>query len=202
MHKNVLSDEQLKLLPLLTKFSNSFILVGGTAIALQLGHRRSIDFDLFSQKEFDSLHIRAALSVKNSIQRTLVDSQHELTVVVDGVKLTFYHYPYDLHSSVPLEDIIQMPDLRTLGAMKAFALGRRAKWKDYVDLYFIFQALGYAAVIDAAKALFESQFNEKLFRSQLSYFEDVDYSEQVEYLLDNPPPDQEIVHTLQEIGTA
>ena len=50
MHKEILSKEQLQLLPLLKAFSNEYNLVGGTAIALYLGHRQSIDFDLFSDK--------------------------------------------------------------------------------------------------------------------------------------------------------
>ena len=52
MHEEILSDEQKNILPCLSTFSNSFGLVGETAIALHLGHRKSIDFDLFSFKEF------------------------------------------------------------------------------------------------------------------------------------------------------
>jgi len=52
MHKEILSPAQAKLLPLVKKFNKDFYLTGGTAIALHLGHRRSIDFDLFSGKEF------------------------------------------------------------------------------------------------------------------------------------------------------
>ncbi len=51
-HKEILTKEQIKLLPLLGKFSKDFGLVGGTAVALHLGHRRSLDFDLFSSKKF------------------------------------------------------------------------------------------------------------------------------------------------------
>ena len=47
MHEEVLNKEQVELLPLLKEFKREFFLVGGTAIALQIGHRRSIDFDLF-----------------------------------------------------------------------------------------------------------------------------------------------------------
>lgn len=48
MHKEILSEEQTKLLPMLERFSRNFGLVDGTVIAFQIGHRRSIDFDLFS----------------------------------------------------------------------------------------------------------------------------------------------------------
>ena len=67
--------------------------------------------------------------------------------------------------------------------MKAYALGRRAKWKDYVDLYFILNGRCSLAQISArAKKIFGAEFNEKIFREQLSYFKDIDYSEKVDYL--------------------
>ncbi|KKR47435.1 MAG: hypothetical protein UT97_C0009G0001, partial [Parcubacteria group bacterium GW2011_GWC2_40_31] len=64
----------------------------------------------------------------------------------------------------------------------AYALGRRAKWKDYVDMYFIFKNFhSIAEVIGKAGEIFSSEFNEKIFRAQLAYFEDIDYTEQVVY---------------------
>ncbi|MDP3793481.1 MAG: hypothetical protein Q8R07_01885, partial [Candidatus Uhrbacteria bacterium] len=64
MHKEILTEEQVRLLPLLGKFSRDFGLVGGTAIALYLGHRRSIDFDLFSDKPFHNAAVRR--KIKNT----------------------------------------------------------------------------------------------------------------------------------------
>lgn len=77
--------------------------------------------------------------------------------------------------------------------MKAYALGRRSKWKDYVDLYFLLT--GHFTVADMAKKateLFGELFSEKMFRAQLSFFDDIDYSEQVEYLVPNPSTDNDI----------
>ena len=76
-----------------------------------------------------------------------------------------------------------MPDLLTLAAMKAFALGRRSKWKDYVDLYFLIQ--GYYNINDIihkAEYIYGQEFSGKLFRSQLAFHKDIDYSEPVEYM--------------------
>jgi hypothetical protein len=82
-----------------------------------------------------------------------------------------------------------MPSLLTLAAMKAFALGRRAKWKDYVDLYFI---LRYHYTIEAiskeCEDIFGTQFSPKLFREQLAFHKDIDHSESIEYLI--PPIDE------------
>ncbi|MCX6794570.1 MAG: nucleotidyl transferase AbiEii/AbiGii toxin family protein [Candidatus Falkowbacteria bacterium] len=74
-------------------------------------------------------------------------------------------------------------DLATLGALKAYALGRRAKWKDYVDLYFIFKSgCDINKIVTRARLIFGSVFSEKIFYQQLAYFSDIDYSEAVEYL--------------------
>ena len=67
LHQEVLSDEQKKLLPLIRVFYDKFYLVGGTAIALQLGHRRSIDFDLFSSQKIDQRKIRNIIVKKHRI---------------------------------------------------------------------------------------------------------------------------------------
>ena len=201
MHTDVLTESQRKLFPLLREMNSSFGLVGGTAIALQLGHRRSIDFDLFTHQPFDSLSLRDIIRKKHQINQTMIDTENELTLAVDGVKLTFYKYPYVLNYSENLEEIIKMPSVITLAAMKAFAIGRRAKWKDYVDLYFVMKEYGFASVLAAAHEIFGEEFNEKTFRSQLCYFDDIDYSEHVEYLLNDHPADEAIRDYLVSTAT-
>jgi len=82
-----------------------------------------------------------------------------------------------------LEGVFSMPSLLSLSAMKAFALGRRAKWKDYVDLYFMLN--GYFSVKDItieAKRIFGQLYSEKIFRGQLAYHKDINYTEPVEYM--------------------
>ena len=133
MHSEVLTEEQRKLLPLIRSFSNDYYLVGGTAIALHIGHRRSIDFDLFTTQD-----------IKRKSIRNLIDKSG-FTV----------------------------------------ALGGRAKWKGYVDLYFILKDRHDLRELSArAVEIFGAYFNEKLFREQLCFFDDIDYSEKVEYIGD------------------
>lgn len=180
MYKEVLTPAQLQLLPLLKKFSKKFGLVGGTAIALHFGHRESIDFDLFSFNEFSNYSIKTKISSQHKIQTVLVNKKGEYTFLTGGVKLTFLHFPYKFYFSESLDHIIKLPDVLTLAALKAFALGRRAKWKDYVDLYFILKDNYSVSEITAkGKEIFGNEFNEKIFRTQLAYFEDIDYSEEV-----------------------
>ena len=67
--------------------------------------------------------------------------------------------------------------------MKAYTLGRRGKWKDYVDLYFILKRFFFfflsAKSPNKAKEIFKNEFNEKIFRSQISYFNDINYDEEI-----------------------
>jgi len=96
---------------------------------------------------------------------------------------------------------IAIPEIVSLAAMKAYALGRRAKWKDYVDLYFIIKELGsIRLIIGKSKEIFGVEFNEKNFRSQLSYFEDIDYSEKVIFSSGFEISDEEIKKRLLEFS--
>jgi len=183
MHKEILTEAQIALLPLVRSFNKDFRLVGGTAIALHIGHRRSIDFDLFSGKSFRNAALRDKISTFSRIDREIVNKVGEFTFLCSEVKFTFFQYPFDIDYKERFEDVIDMPDLLTLAAMKAHALGGRAKWKDYVDLYFILKDFyGWEAIAAKATELFKGEFNEKLFRMQLGYFDDINYSEAVEFM--------------------
>lgn len=183
MRKEVLTENQISLSFMLQIFSENFGLVGGTAIALQIGHRHSIDFDLFTNKPFSNFNIKKRISKYRKIKNVFKDEDGHYTFIIEDVQFTFFYYPYKLNFSKKFEDIIKMPDILTLAAMKAFALGRRAKWKDYVDLYFIMKDYhSLEEISEKARRIFGLEFNEKLFRSQLSYFQDINYKEKIIYL--------------------
>jgi len=186
MHKEILNKNQLELLPLVRLFKREFYLVGGTAIALHIGHRRSIDFDLFKQGRLVHHRILKKLDVYKpyTVTRRV---EEQLNLILKRVKFTFFEYPFPVEVDCKFEDIIKLPDLLNLAAMKAFALGRRSKWKDYVDLYFILRDhYSLNKIIEKTSTIYGELFSEKFFRAQLSYFEDVDYSEEVEYLVKQP----------------
>lgn len=183
IHAEILNANQNNLLPLVKVFYNQFYLVGGTAIALQLGHRRSIDFDFFSFKKIDQRKIRNLIVKHHRINKVIVDDQDEYTIIVDAVKITFLRYPFKIKLSKRLGEYARMPDLATLAAMKAYALSRRAKWKDYVDLYWVMKNhCGMMEIVRKAKTIFGAEFNEKNFREQLAYFKDIDHTEEVDSL--------------------
>ena len=200
-HKEILTKEQTELLSVVGDFSKDFGLVGGTAIALYIGHRESIDFDMFSFKSFGNLQIRNKINKKIKIDNVIVDKLGEFTILIKGVKMTFFHYPFDIKFSENFGYNIKLPDLLTLAAMKAYAMGRRPKWKDYVDLYFIMKDFHTIhEIVKKAKEVFGNEFNERMFRNQLSYFDDISYKEEVVWKNGNNTSDEVIKKALIEFS--
>lgn len=113
-------------------------MVGGTAIALHIGHRHSIDFDLFTSTNINSKKFLERIQrLRFKIDKVYTKTSIELTIIVNSVKMTFYNFPNDVPSPLTFNKIINVPELLDLAAMKAYALGGRGKWKDYVDLYIL-----------------------------------------------------------------
>jgi len=202
MHLEILSDKQQELLSFVKQFKRSFYLVGGTAIALYIGHRRSIDYDLFTFSRLNKSVIKQKIQQSSYKKNIIFEDIDQIHFNLNDVKLTFFYYPYQVEHLQKFEDIISMPSLLSLAAMKAFALGRRAKWKDYVDLYFIIKDFYTVSEIAAeADKIFGTLFSEKLFREQLAFHKDIDYSEEIEYIILNPPAEKEVKEELIRIST-
>lgn len=201
MHHEIFNSEQLEMLPYIKGFYRSFYMVGGTAIALHIGHRRSIDFDLFSSTRLNKSRIKGKLIQIPFTKVPIFEDYDQLHLLINNVKITFFSYPFTIQHPVNIDSFITIPSLLSLAAMKAYALGRRAKWKDYVDLYFIIKDYYTIEEISLeAKKIFGQLFSEKLFREQLSFHKDIDYSEPVEYLI-LPVPDAEIKDFLIDKAT-
>lgn len=191
MHREILSIEQIKLLPLVKNFYREFYMVGGTAIALQIGHRRSIDFDLFKNKPIRPKSIISKISDSGLTYAVTRRVTEQLNVTISNVKFTFYEYPFRIETPLNFESVIKLPELIDLAAMKAYALGRRSKWKDYVDIYFLLRDhFSIEQISTKASIIFGQLFSPKQFRSQLSYFADINYSEPVEFLVPAPSEDE------------
>jgi len=201
MHTEIFSPGQIELLPYLKAFNRSFYLVGGTAVALHLGHRRSVDFDLFTSAELNKQRIRAKLFQVPFGQTPVFEDYDQLHLMINNVKVTFFSYPYPVLHPLRVDSFFTIPTLLSLAAMKAFALGRRAKWKDYVDLYFILHDhFTVSEICREAELIFSHQFSEKLFRQQLAFHKDIDYTEPVEFLVP-AVPDKEIKEFLIDKAT-
>jgi len=201
MHQEIFNQNQLKLLPFVAQFKKEFYLVGGTAIALYIGHRRSIDFDLFKFSQIKPKSIIKTISgfgYPYTVTRRVTE---QMNLTIYDVKFTFYQYPFKISETEMFNDILRLPKLIDLTAMKAYALGRRSKWKDYVDLYFLLKEwFTIKQIAERANEAYGQLFSEKLFRAQLTYFDDIDYTEQVEYIC-HPVAESDIKEFLIDIAT-
>jgi hypothetical protein len=183
MHLEILSPEQAALLPFIKKYAKQYYLVGGTAVALHIGHRKSIDFDLFTEGKVNVTILRKQVLSSGFPSNVIHQDVDQIHFNINAVKLTFYKYPFTIPADIFHENYFRIPDLPTLAAMKAFALGGRGKWKDYVDLYFLTKHHFTVREISAkAKELFTDVFNPILFNKQLCYFNDISFAEPVEFM--------------------
>jgi hypothetical protein len=202
MIESFLAHEQMVLAERLLPEMKGFYLAGGTALALHIGHRRSLDFDLASCKQIRSFDLeRKLINLELSIQTVFTATSDEFSVLINGTRITFFSFPFSVQHKITWQrGHITLPGIIELGAMKAYALSRRSKWKDYVDLYFLLRfKLSMEELIEKPKEIFSSHFNSRLFREQLCYFDDMDYSEAIEYM-DYAPDDREIKEFLEAIA--
>lgn len=160
----------------LSAFKGDFILAGGTGLALQLGHRKSEDFDFFTDRKFENdgvLRKISAISNSGKIQQ-LQNEPGTLTVLVNDVKLSFFSI-----GSGPAAPVVETPEVdiycvREIGVFKLSAL-LRAAYKDYVDLYFVLQTEPLYDIFTLAKVKYPG-IDAAIYLKALVSVEDVDLS--------------------------
>jgi Nucleotidyl transferase AbiEii toxin, Type IV TA system len=183
MHYEALTKQGAALFPRLSAFPD-FYLAGGTALALQIGHRVSVDFDFFSSDPIPhSLLLKAKRVFEASSVEPLINNPDELTVLVDDMKLTFLAYPFPVIAPLVSAGGLHLLSVTEIAATKAYSIGRRGTYKDYVDLYAIVKHrhATLAEIIAMAERKFEAQFNSRLFAEQLLFMDDIgDY--RIEFL--------------------
>ncbi|MEK7172554.1 MAG: nucleotidyl transferase AbiEii/AbiGii toxin family protein, partial [Patescibacteria group bacterium] len=135
MRLEAIKLEQQKILKELYRFKD-FYLVGGTGLALQIGHRVSIDFDLFTEKGLPS---NLLSQVKKTFPKAkiaiVLKRPEQFSVTVDGIKIDFVKEQPLLLDPIVFQNL-KIANVAEIAAMKAHTLGFRGKLKDYVDLYF------------------------------------------------------------------
>lgn len=172
-----LSPERQEVFKLLRRFSAQFTLAGGTAIMLQIGHRMSFDFDCFTAEKLSSSLLRKARDVFGRIILPRVQTPEQLTFTTGkSVEVTFVYHPYRPLRKPTTTDSMPIFHLDDLAANKAYTVGRRGIWRDYVDLFFLLKWNLYTIdhIVALAKKKFEGEFHDKLFLEQLSFFDDVE----------------------------
>jgi len=175
-HWHILDDERRSLLSALAACADGgFYLAGGTGLALQMGHRDSIDFDFFFDGDFDT----DALATKIETQLTghsCVFTQREkntLSFVIDEkVQVSFLGYRYPLLRPLVETEFFPLAAIEDVACMKLAAVVGRSVEKDYVDLYFILQNMGLRELIERC-AVKCPTLDANLVLKSLVYFDDV-----------------------------
>ncbi|MBI5047920.1 MAG: nucleotidyl transferase AbiEii/AbiGii toxin family protein [Deltaproteobacteria bacterium] len=139
MHTECLLPQGQKLLGVLKGITHkyNFVLAGGTALALQIGHRISVDLDFFSEKSFstDALYREfQKAGLKPIIQQ---ETEGALTAMVNEVKVSMLHYPYPFLDKRLLWKGIDIAGIIDIAAMKIMAITQRGAKRGFIDLYFI-----------------------------------------------------------------
>lgn len=175
MFYDILDAKRRLILPLLKSFKADFYLAGGTGLALQLGHRDSIDFDFFSPKPIDTIILFK--EVKAVFTGHKIDKVQEekdtLTVFIDeNIKISFISYGYKLIGRTVNEEYFNIASVVDIACMKLSAIVSRATNKDYIDLYFIFQEYPLAEMLPQLSKKFPD-LNINLALKSLVYFKDI-----------------------------
>lgn len=156
------------------EFLKNFYLAGGTALAIQLGHRKSIDLDFFSQKSFPIFRMEKELSL---IGKYVLEKKDEDTLdgSLDNIKISFFRYDYkQLHPFVEFEGI-KIADERDIACMKIDAISSRGSKKDFIDLYFLLEKYNLSELIIFFEQKYSDiKFNKMHIFKSLIYFDDAE----------------------------
>ena len=177
---DILPDAQRALWAELAAIPSEFVLCGGTAIALQLGHRQSVDFDFFSSRAFDPAQLYSTVPLLGG-STVLQQAANTLTCRVernDPVIVSFFGVPTLRRVAAPLlaqDNCLRVASLLDLAGMIAAVVQQRAEAKDYIDLHAMLQAgIALPSALAAARVIYGERFNPQLTLKSLSFFGDGD----------------------------
>ena len=153
-------------------------LAGGSALALQLGHRKSLDFDFFTDKNFDAEEVTNNLKKIGKYQ-TREQQTKTMTGVFNNVKFSLFFYQYPLIRPAKVFSKIRLASSEDIAAMKLTAIGDRGTKKDFIDLYFMVNRL---FSLDKMLEFYEEKYhllevNKFTLLKSLQYFEEADLAE-------------------------
>lgn len=182
LHLETIEPKTLDLLNKILKIDifSECRLVGGTSLALQLGHRKSVDLDFFGKIVSDPLEIQEQLKQIAQI-KIIQESKFIFQYILNDVKVDFVNYPYKWLEDVVSASNIRLADKKDIAAMKLSAVTNRGTKKDFID---IFELLNYFT-LEQMLNFYEQKYDEAISFStvkSLTYFDDAE-EEPMPYML-------------------
>jgi hypothetical protein len=181
---DILPASQRHLWDELVGVPSEFVLYGGTAIALHLGHRESADFDFFGDCNFDPAELLAGVPFMKGA-KIIQHEANTLTGIVDrggAVNVSFFGVPEIPRLQTPLESAdnkLKVASLLDLAGMKAAVVQRRAEARDYIDVDALIMDgnIDLSTALAAGRAIYGAQFNPEITLKALCFFDDGNLSQ-------------------------
>ena len=173
--------ELLRKLQSLSIFENSRR-VGGTALALQLGHRKSIDLDIFGKIAATPEEIQETCSEVGSLEISKTSKNINI-YWVDGIKVDCVNYPYEWLEECRVLDGVRLASISDIAAMKISAIINRGTKKDFIDLHFLLKAMSLNHILD----LYDQKYTDGsrfIAIKSMTYFEDAE-SDPMPYMFED-----------------
>ncbi|MBI5574353.1 MAG: nucleotidyl transferase AbiEii/AbiGii toxin family protein [Elusimicrobia bacterium] len=158
-----------------SKFIQNFYLVGGTGLALQLGHRISLDLDFFTSKEFRTQDLKNKISLLGNFSITQ-EEENTLSGIFGGTRISFFYYRYPLLFPCKKFLNIKLAHILDIACMKIDTISSRGGKKDFIDMYFTCKK-GYKLrdILNFFKEKYKDiKYNELHILKSLDYFTDAD----------------------------
>lgn len=169
-----------KLFPRLADFG--FVMAGGTALALQIGHRVSVDFDFFCAPDRYPRNLLKHIATFVKEIQSIQDQRDTLDVLVEGTKLSFFSYPYPFSPNTEIFESMHLASVIDIAAMKVIAVSQRGAKKDFVDLYAVLQREPLKAILANMAQRFDyAALNPLHIGKALAYFADADHDPEPVY---------------------
>ncbi len=174
IHLSIINKKRKGLLKKLSFLENyGFYLAGGTALALYLGHRISVDFDFYTEKEFDARKLREEFDIRFKKVQEFYIAENTLGLEVSNISMSFFKYPYPLLKPLQRLESVYIASLEDIAAMKIIAISQRGKRRDFIDIYFLMEYFGLKKIIDFTIEKYP-MFNIYVGLQGLVYFKDAD----------------------------
>jgi len=176
IHLEIFDKQRTETFKKLKVFGETCYLAGGTALALQIGHRHSFDFDLFIPNQINNSLLKKVREIFGKV-RFSINTVDQITFVTkENISVTFLAYWFPLLKEKITTTSVPMASLFDIIADKAQTIGRRAVWRDYADIFYILNKniASIQEIITLAHKKFGGEFVPEQFLEQLVYYDDVE----------------------------
>ncbi|MFA5393632.1 MAG: nucleotidyl transferase AbiEii/AbiGii toxin family protein [Candidatus Ratteibacteria bacterium] len=184
MHSECFPKEGLLVLTRLKHIvrPHHFLLAGGTAAAIQIGHRISEDLDFFTNQPFATEEIFRELQRRKLAPLLLQEEKHTLTVIIKQTKVSLFYYPYPFIEKYLEWKGIAVSQITDIAAMKIIAINQRGAKRDFVDLYFMLQTVPFWKISEnMVKRFGANRVNPVHIGKSLVYFHEADSDPEPRY---------------------